>query len=75
MKKVTKQLVKDAQNVLDTQDRVGAVSVLERLVLALAEDEDPSKKWWVILLKTLAYLIGLLLAGIGTAEAATMVMH
>lgn len=75
MKKVTKQLVKDAQNVLDTQDRVGAVSVLERLVLALSEDEDPPKKWWVILLKTLAYLIGLLLAGIGTAEAATMVMH
>lgn len=29
--------------------------------------------WWVIALKTLAYLIGLLLAGIGTAEAATMV--
>lgn len=75
MNKVTKQLVKDAQNVLDTKDRVGAMSVLERLVLALAEDEDPPKKWWVILLKTLAYLIGLLLAGIGTAEAATMVMH
>lgn len=75
MKKVTKQLVKDAQNVLDTQDRVGAVSVLERLVLALSEDEDPPKKWWVIVLKTLAYLIGLLLAGIGTAEAATLVMH
>lgn len=75
MKKVTQQLIKDAQNVLDTKDRVGAMSVLERLVLALAEDEDPPKKWWVILLKTLAYLIGLLLAGIGTAEAATMVMH
>lgn len=75
MKKVTKQLVKDAQNVIDTQDRVGAVSVLERLVLALSEDEDPPKKWWVIVLKTLAYLIGLLLAGIGTAEAATLVMH
>lgn len=75
MKKSTKLLIKDAQNVLDTKDRVGAMSVLERLVLALAEDEDPPKKWWVILLKTLAYLIGLLLAGIGTAEAATMVMH
>lgn len=75
MKKVTKQLIKDAQCVLDTKDRVGAISVLERLVLALEEDEDHPKKWWVILLKTLAYLIGLLLAGIGTAEAATMVMH
>lgn len=75
MKKITKQLINDAQNVLDTQDKVGAASILERLVLALSEDEEPPKKWWVIVLKTLAYLIGLLLAGIGTAEAATMVMQ
>lgn len=33
------------------------------------KNTDP---WWVIVLKTLAYLIGLLLAGIGTANAATM---
>lgn len=33
------------------------------------KNNDP---WWVIALKVLAYLIGLLLAGIGTAEAATM---
>lgn len=32
-------------------------------------NNDP---WWVIALKVLAYLIGLILAGIGTAEAATM---
>ena len=30
--------------------------------------DDP---WWVIALKVAAYLIGLLLAGIGTAQAAT----
>lgn len=32
--------------------------------------KDP---WWVIVLKVLAYLIGLLLAGIGTVDAATLV--
>ena len=33
------------------------------------KNTDP---WWIIALKTLAYLIGLLLAGVGTANAATM---
>ena len=33
---------------------------------------QPKDPWWVIVLKTLAYLIGLLLAGIGTASAAAM---
>lgn len=28
--------------------------------------------WWVILLKVLAYAIGLLLAGVGTTSACTM---
>lgn len=31
--------------------------------------KDP---WWVIALKVLAYLIGLLLAGLGTVDAATL---
>lgn len=31
-----------------------------------------SDPWWVIALKVLAYLIGLLLAGIGTVDAATL---
>ena len=31
--------------------------------------DDP---WWVIVLKVVAYAIGLLLAGMGTASAATM---
>lgn len=34
---------------------------------------EPKDPWWVIVLKTLAYLIGLLLAGIGTVNAATTV--
>lgn len=33
------------------------------------EISDP---WWVIVLKTVAYLIGLLLAGMGTAQAADL---
>lgn len=32
--------------------------------------KDP---WWVIVLKGAAYIIGLLLAGVGTAKAAEMV--
>lgn len=34
------------------------------------EVNDP---WWVIVLKVLVYVAGLLLAGYGTANAATMV--
>ena len=40
---------------------------------ALEELEAATKEvtpWWVIVLKTLAYLIGLLLAGYGTSAAA-----
>lgn len=33
-------------------------------------NKDP---WWVILLKVLAYAIGLIIAGIGTIEAANIV--
>lgn len=28
--------------------------------------------WWLIALKVLAYLIGLIIAGVGSAEAATL---
>lgn len=33
-------------------------------------DKDP---WWVIALKVLAYLIGLILAGVGTTASAQMI--
>ena len=33
-------------------------------------NNDP---WWVIVLKAAAYIIGLLLAGVGTTHAASMV--
>lgn len=34
---------------------------------------DTKDPWWVVVLKVLAYLIGLVLAGVGTAEAANIV--
>lgn len=37
---------------------------------ALESELKNSTPWWVIVLKTLAYLIGLLLAGYGTSAAA-----
>lgn len=33
-----------------------------------------SSPWWVILLKVIAYAIGLILAGYGSAQAATLLM-
>ena len=35
---------------------------------------DVSDPWWVIALKVAAYLIGLILAGVGTAQAATILI-
>ena len=33
---------------------------------------EGGQSWWVIVLKIIAYAIGLILAGMGTAAAATM---
>lgn len=44
----------------------------EKAANAKIDIKDP---WWVIVLKVAAYLIGLLLAGIGSAEAATMAIN
>ena len=35
-------------------------------------DIKSGDKWWVIVLKAIAYIIGLILGGIGTVQAATM---
>lgn len=37
-------------------------------------DNSQSDDWWVIALKVAAYLIGLLLAGVGTTASAQMIM-
>lgn len=39
------------------------------MVTTVSNNKDP---WWVIALKAAAYVIGLLLAGVGTAHAATL---
>ena len=64
-KKIT---LKDAQNVLKDKnvDPETANEILEALTAA---SKNPSP-WWVIALKVVAYLIGLVLAGYGTSAAA-----
>lgn len=54
---------KDA--IVTDEERKQALSAIEK---ALQEDDSP--KWWVVLLKVLAYAIGLILAGYGTTAAA-----
>lgn len=46
---------------------------IERLLEEPNAKVEISDPWWVIVLKVLFYLIGILLAGMGTATAATMV--
>lgn len=44
--------------------------LLNQLQKAIAEDDSP--KWWVTLLKIIAYAIGLILAGYGTTTVAAV---
>lgn len=37
-----------------------------------AKNSEGKDAWWVILLKVIAYAIGLIIGGIGTVKAATM---
>lgn len=46
---------------------------IESIVDHISE-ENPDTPWWVIVLKVIAYAIGIILAGYGTASAATLVM-
>lgn len=63
--KVSKDNAKQilAATKLESEDVENVLKALE----AVAQNGSP---WWVIALKTLAYLIGLLLAGYGTTAAA-----
>ena len=42
--------------------------------LQAAIDAEVGTPWWVIVLKVLAYAIGLILAGVGTTAACTALM-
>lgn len=68
MKESIKIAVSEAQRVLREQHVTGAEaqSIIDGLTAASKE----ASPWWVIVLKTLAYLIGLVLAGYGTSAAA-----
>lgn len=44
---------------------------IESIVDKVSE-ENPTTPWWVIVLKVIAYAIGIILAGYGTASAATV---
>lgn len=43
---------------------------LQNTLDALQECSESASPWWIVVLKVLAYAIGLLLAGYGTASAA-----
>lgn len=47
-------------------------SQIEELAKNPQAHVEVSDPWWVIVLKVVAYLIGLLLAGVGTAQAAVL---
>jgi len=72
MKKDIKIAVSEAKRVLESQHvtEPEAQAIIDNLKAASA-DATP---WWVIVLKTLAYLIGLLLAGYGTSAAAQTIL-
>lgn len=73
MNKKQKQLVLRALQKNEALSSKFSSNELASVVDDIAE-EVPAEKWWVIVLKVLAYLIGLLLAGVGTAEAANTLL-
>lgn len=74
MKKEVKSLIKKANTLLDSPSEAKS----EDLKATLSEiinvlDKGDKSPWWVIVLKILAYAIGLILAGYGTTAAAMTV--
>ena len=70
MAKKTFRLTADSvRDVLEHSEGIDKTTA-ETLLESLAEASKSATPWWVIALKTVAYLIGLLLAGYGTSAAA-----
>lgn len=71
MKKEVKKLIKQANTLLanpseaKSEDLKGVLSQITDTISK--EDKNP---WWVVVLKVIAYAIGLILAGYGTTAAA-----
>lgn len=63
-----KVTIKQAREIL-AAERIDS-AVANNVLRELEDATNSASPWWVIALKTLAYLIGLLLAGYGTSAAA-----
>lgn len=76
MKKATIKLIEKAREVINDPNALTSTrqDIANQLQAAI-EDDDDKKPWWVIVLKVLAYAIGLLLAGYGTTAAAATLWH
>lgn len=61
----------DKSNIVTPEERAAGLATLEQALANVADEP----KWWVVLLKILAYAIGLLLAGYGTTAAAQSIIH
>lgn len=70
--KKIKAAIAEAEAVLQGENvSPESVQRVASLLTAVSKGADP---WWVIVLKTLAYLIGLILAGMGTPAAACILV-
>lgn len=62
--------VANPDSVLTPEERQNALDQINK-----ALEKVDGSPWWVIVLKVLAYAIGLLLAGYGTTAAAQTLIH
>ena len=62
--------VANPETVMSKEEREQALATITAAI-----DENSGSPWWVILLKVLAYAIGLLLAGYGTSAVAQTLIH
>lgn len=75
MKKDTIKLIEKACEVINDPNALTSTRQDIANQLQAAIEDDDKKPWWVIVLKVLAYAIGLLLAGYGTTAAASTLWH
>lgn len=71
MKTTTAKLLKEAQKLVSNPNGSTPAQKAElvRQIEEAINDEGDKTPWWVVLLKVLAYAIGLILAGMGTTTA------
>lgn len=64
--------IERARKIITDQTKFSPIEV-ESLIGDLIEQSDGMPKWLVIVIKGIIYVLGLLLAGVGTATAATLI--